>query len=61
MANDLATQMHRSVAFLLLVFIFNGIQVHGTANSQNDDSGLQPSRLRALLVTDLRNILIKNV
>lgn len=29
--------------------------------SQKDDNGLQPSRLRALLVNDLRNILVKNV
>lgn len=29
--------------------------------SQRDDNGLQPSRLRTLLVTDLQNILVKNV
>lgn len=68
-------QIHQTIATLALVIVFNNsLQVHGTPESnqnqvienlsllsQNDDSGIQPSRLRALLVNDLRNILVKNV
>lgn len=68
-------QIHQTIAALALVIVFNNsLQVHGTPESnqnqvienlsllsQNDDSGIQPSRLRALLVNDLRNILVKNV
>ncbi|XP_031636089.1 phenoloxidase-activating factor 2-like [Contarinia nasturtii] len=58
---------------LTFVIFINGFQVFCTTLpnqnqvienikllSQTDESGLQPSRLRALLVNDLRNILIKN-
>lgn len=64
----------RFLRILIIVIFVNRIQVFCTTFpsqnqvienikllSQTDDSGLQPSRLRALLVNDLRNILIKNV
>lgn len=66
-------QMYRTLAALVLVILFNSSRVfcttitnhkqvseHLKLLSQNNDHGLQPSRLRTLLVNDLRNILIKS-
>lgn len=68
-------RMHKTFVRLILVMLFNEFHVLCTSSipnqnqviehlkllSQMDNSGLQPSRLRALLVNDLRNILVKNV
>lgn len=74
MARDLEKQTDRMMAFLLVVFISIEFQIFCTASpnqnqvikhlkmlSQSVDSGLQPSRLRALLVNDVQNILNKDV
>lgn len=74
---DVDRQIHRTIVLLIFVIWLNGINdVFGSAApnqnqvienlkllSQIDDSSnLQPpSRLRTLLVNDLRNILVKNV
>lgn len=74
MANDLKKQIERMTAFLLIVFISMEFQMFCSATpnqnqvikhlkllSQSVDSGLQPSRLRALLVNNVQNIFNKEV
>lgn len=66
--------MDRMIALLSVVFIFIELQMLCTATpnqnqvikhlkmlSQSVENGLQPSRLRALLVNDVQNILNKDV
>lgn len=66
--------MRRTLASLIFAIVLNGCRVfcttvtnhnqvteHLKLLSQTNDNGLQPSRLRTLLVNDLRNILIKSV